>query len=37
MGSTTFGDVNPAMNGVTEPATFKIDRAGRRVRIDGPA
>jgi hypothetical protein len=38
MGSTTFGDVNPAMTGLTGPATFKIDRAGHcHVRIDGSA
>jgi len=38
MGSTTFGDVNPAMAGLTGPATSKIDRAGHsHVRIDGSA
>lgn len=39
MGSTTtFGDVTPAMTGLTQPAIFNIDRAGfRRVRIGGPA
>ena len=38
MGSTTFGDVDRAMTGLDEPATFKIDRASfRRVRIGGHA
>jgi hypothetical protein len=38
MGSTTFGNVTPAMTGPAGPATFRRDRAGfRRVRIGGPA
>ena len=38
MGSTAFGDVNPALTGTAEPATFRIDRARfSRVRIGGPA
>jgi hypothetical protein len=38
MGSTTFGNVNPAVTGAAASATFNIDRAGfRRVRIDGRA
>jgi hypothetical protein len=38
MGSTTFGHIDPAMIGLTSPATFKVDRVGRcRVRIGGPA
>jgi hypothetical protein len=36
MGSTTFGNVTPAMTGSAMPATFSIGRAGvRRVRMDG--
>jgi hypothetical protein len=36
MGSTTFGNVTPALSGPALPATFKIDRAGfRHVRMDG--
>jgi hypothetical protein len=36
MGSTTFGNVTPALSGPALPATFSIDRAGlRRVRMDG--
>jgi hypothetical protein len=38
MGSTTFGNVHPAMTGYAVPAKSKVDRAGlRRVRSDGPA
>ena len=38
MGSTTFGDVNPAMTRIATPATFRSDLAGHsRVRSDGPA
>jgi hypothetical protein len=33
MGSTTFGNVNPAMTGPAMPQNIKINRAGfRRVR-----
>ena len=33
MGSTTFGNVNPAMTGLAVPQNIKINRAGfRRVR-----
>jgi hypothetical protein len=36
MGSTTFGDVTPAMIGSALPATFNIGRAGiGRVSMDG--
>jgi hypothetical protein len=38
MGSTTFGNLKPAMTELAAPTTFSIDRAGfRRVRIDGRA
>jgi hypothetical protein len=38
MGSTTFGNVNPAMTGPALPQDIKINRAGcRRVRGDGRA
>jgi hypothetical protein len=38
MGSTTFGNVYPAMTGHAGPAKFTVDRAGlRRVRSDGRA
>jgi hypothetical protein len=34
MGSTTFGNVNPAMTGLTMPQNIKINRAGLgRVRV----
>jgi hypothetical protein len=38
MGSTTFGNITPAMAGRMEPTTSEIDRARfRRVRSGGPA
>jgi len=30
MGSTTFGNVDPAMTGLAMPQNIKINRAGRR-------
>jgi hypothetical protein len=35
MGSTTFGNVTPAMTGPAVPATFSSRAGASRVRMDG--